>query len=135
LSALLLLLAAGCGGGKATNLAEVSGTVKFDGKPLPGVVVTFYPEVEKEQPALPRSRATTDASGRYTLTCVELDKPGAVVGKHRVVVSWPVRPGADRLKHPDPFPIPAVYTVASATPLEKDVAAGPNMIDLDLKNQ
>lgn len=128
-----LLTAAGCGK-PAGSLADVSGAVKFEGKPVAGVVVTFYPVVAPGEPRQVYSRGSTDASGKYTLT-TEDGKPGAIAGKHKVVVSWPVRPGHEVAKNPPPFAIPLRYTVVAETPLEKQVADGPNTIDIDLTKQ
>jgi hypothetical protein len=129
----LFFVTAGCGK-PSTGLAEVSGTVKFDGKPVSGVVVTFYPIVAPGEPRQAFSRATTDAVGKYTLMS-EDGKPGAVVGKHKVVVSWPVRSGHEVAKSPPPFAIPLRYTVVAETPIEKQVNAGPNSIDIDVNKQ
>jgi hypothetical protein len=132
-----LLAAAGCGG-PPLEFAEVRGKVTLNGAPLYGVVVTFYPDgVGKDSP--PYARGTTDDAGQYKLSTQE-GKPGAVVGKHRVVVNWPPRErtdaGADK---PPPRPagpsIPVKYTVASDTPLIFEVKAGSaQTIDLPLKN-
>jgi hypothetical protein len=132
--ALLLAGMAGCGKGPSSSLAEVSGTVTFDGKPVSGVVVTFYPMVEKGEPRLAFSRAISDAAGKFTLIA-EGDKPGAVVAKHKVVVNWPARSGHEVAAHPDPFVMPVPYTTVSETPLEREVKAGQNDIPIDLKRQ
>jgi hypothetical protein len=132
IAAVLLLTAAGCGNGDGLNYAEVGGTVKFGGKPLPGVVVEYYPVVAAGQPALPASRGQTDDSGRYQLTCVN-QKAGAVVGQHRVVVR---RPPQER--DPDAAPkqvgpvIPVAYTVAADTPLRVEVSPQKSVYNLDL---
>jgi hypothetical protein len=78
---------AGCGGPHRT--APVSGRVTLDNKPLPKATVEFVPEAGgggKEPP--PSSVGVTDADGRYTLTLASGGKDrGAVVGKHRVLIS------------------------------------------------
>jgi hypothetical protein len=129
-----LLAAAGCGG-QTREFAEVKGKVTLNGAPLSGVVVTFYPDSEgKDSP--PHARGTTDASGHYQLTTQD-SRPGAVIGKHRVVVNWPPRertddPAKAPPKPPGP-PIPLKYTVASDTPLLFEVkAGGAQTIDLPL---
>jgi hypothetical protein len=129
---LLLALVAGCS--KSGSSAEVTGTVRFDGKPLPGVVVTFYPVVPAGEPRLPFSRATTDAAGKFALIS-EDGKPGAVVGQHRVVVNWPVRSGHEMKANPDPGPpIPVPYTSVTETPLQNiEVKAGQNDIPIEVK--
>jgi hypothetical protein len=83
LAAVALLAAVGCGGGTAT----VGGVVTLDGKPLEGAVVTFSPTGGDPNGGVGGSSGRTDAEGRYTLRTVIDDKPGAAVGKHRVVIS------------------------------------------------
>src|SRR5262249_49842706 len=132
--ALIVILASGgCGGPKMAT--EVGGTVTMGGKPLEGVVVTFYP-VTDERDGLPVPKGTTDTAGHYTLTLPD-GKPGAVIGQNRVVVNWPPRersdtPGTQTKRPVQPF-IPVRYTVASETPLIYEVKAGAaQVIDLTL---
>ncbi len=79
---------AGCGGAPY-RVAPVSGRITLDGEPLANGVVTFQPIADPEQSlnAGPGSYGHTDAEGRYTLYLVEGDRPGAVVGPHRVRIS------------------------------------------------
>jgi hypothetical protein len=135
LAAAVLLALAGCGSDKFES-AEVDGKVTLGGKPLSGVKVAYYPVSEgREQP--PYATGMTDTSGTYTLT-LENGKTGALVGKNRVVVNWPLRErGSDRDKAPPPPPgppIPIQYTVATETPLIVEVKSGGRQtIDLPLK--
>jgi hypothetical protein len=78
-----VVAALGCG----RQFVPVSGKVTMDGEPLAGVLVSFQP-VAKEGTveAGPGSQATTDAKGEFTLTASTGEK-GAVVGKHRVIIS------------------------------------------------
>src|SRR5438128_12131871 len=80
---LFLLFAAGsalgCSGGPRP--AEVTGTVRLNGKPLANVMVEFNPDA----PTGVRSTGTTDEHGRYELVCDD-QQPGALVGPHRVVL-------------------------------------------------
>ena len=130
---LLILAAAGCSGPKMAP--EVSGTVTMGGQPLAGVIVTYYP-ITEDRDGLPFAKGTTDAAGHYILTLPD-GKPGATVGKSRVVVNWPPRERSDT---PDTQPkrlaqpfIPLRYTVASETPLIYEVKAGASqVIDLAL---
>jgi len=63
--------------------APVSGLVTYQGQPLAGAEVRFYP------PRAPRfAIATTDAEGRYTLSTFE-PGDGAVLGEHLVAVLKP----------------------------------------------
>lgn len=86
--ALLTCLGAlGCEAGTSDDVAPdygklvpVKGTVKVDGKPLAGVVVTFLP------PKWSASNGETDADGSYTLQTAY--KPGALSGEYKVSFSY-----------------------------------------------
>jgi hypothetical protein len=86
----LPLLLAGCGSG---NVAPVSGRVTIDGRPAVGVLVSFQPigSADNQDPG-PGSYGTTDEDGRYRLTQVVTNRPGAVVGPHRVSLRSPNGP-------------------------------------------
>ena len=128
--AVALLALAGCG--PTLTHAEVEGKVTLAGKPLSGVIVTFYPVSEGTR-QLPYSTGKTDDTGAYTLETVD-GGPGALVGKHRVVVNWPPRErGAQPVKRPPALRIPLEYTVAADTPLLVEVKPGGRQsIDLHL---
>jgi hypothetical protein len=133
----ILIVLAGCGGSHL-EFAEVQGQVTLNKKPLAGVMVRFYPISEgKEQ--LPYASGRTDAAGIYSLTH-QGNKPGALVGRNRAVVSWPSRDllgvGRDGPAPPPPGPpIPMQYTVADETPLTVEVKAGDRQaIDLSLED-
>src|SRR5688572_16910652 len=81
----LAMLAAGCG---KASVAPVSARVTLDGKPLAGVHVSFQPIAPpgKQEPGV-GSYALKDAEGKYTLLLVDNERPGAVVGKHRVEIT------------------------------------------------
>jgi hypothetical protein len=80
-----VLSAAGCG---QATVAPVSGKVTLDGQPLAGVHVSFQPIGSRtRQDPGGGSYAISDSSGGYTLRLVEGDRPGAVVGKHRVEIT------------------------------------------------
>jgi hypothetical protein len=108
--------------------------VTLAGQPLVGVEVTFYPEAPGTE-ALPFSRAVTGPDGKFQLSCKN-GQEGAVVGKHRVTVVWP-RPerNDDGPQKPPPSPpIPVRYSVASETPLVKEVSVeGSRSLDLAIE--
>lgn len=83
---IFLVAAIGCGGGDSVQLAPVSGKVTLDGSPLVNVTVFFQPEKSGEEKA-PDSFGRTDQDGRYTLEVVTDDRSGAVVGKHKVLIT------------------------------------------------
>jgi hypothetical protein len=83
---LALVLLVGCGP-KPPRVAQVSGRVTLDGKPLPKASVTFVPMASKEnQNPGPTAQGMTDSDGRYQVA-VDVSTPGAVVGKCRIYVT------------------------------------------------
>ena len=134
LAALVLLAGPGCGSRTTFTYALVSGKVTLGGYPLPGVKVVFHPDSENPT-ELPFATAVTDASGNYTLT-LRNGKPGALVGRNRVVLGWPSRPRpAEGAPPPPPNPvIPGQYMTYDLTPLIVDVLpGGPQTIDLPIQ--
>src|SRR5207245_7871287 len=87
-SLVLALLLAGCGGGRSYETVPVSGRVTLDGKPLANAMVTFAPMAGAgTKDAQPSSVDTTDENGHYSLVLNdEGHQPGAVVGKHKVII-------------------------------------------------
>jgi hypothetical protein len=63
-----------------TKLVPVKGTVKINGKGIPGVVVTFLP------PMWSASNGETKEDGTYTLQTA--GKPGALPGDYKVGISY-----------------------------------------------
>jgi hypothetical protein len=116
-----VLWLAGCGSGIRT--AEVTGLVTLDGKPLPGVIVQFEP-LDGDQTRLPPGTGMANAQGRY-IVLRPGGKSGAVVGRNTVRVLH--GEGAD------------LATVAgrsvAGTVTERQVVAGGNVIDIELRSQ
>jgi hypothetical protein len=146
LNCLVILLAAGCGADKAP-LAEVEGTLTWNGRALPGIIVEFIPDVDKGTTG-PRSLGVTDEKGCFVLKGDD-QTPGAVIGHHLVVIYESGRPPdagrqRDHHKSNDQAPrtndspsVPAnlispIYKAASSTPLKREVVAGKQSIDLKL---
>lgn len=140
--AAVLLGAAGCSTGP--TLAEVSGTLTQNGKPLGNVEVQFLPESGKM--GAQRSRAVTDERGHFTLVC-DNGKPGAVVGPHVVLLRdldsfgteyKPARQREDEMERNRNQPprkprFGPQYGDVTTTPLKKEVnAGGPQVIDLNM---
>jgi hypothetical protein len=78
LTVLVCVLAAGCGG---SNVVPVSGTLTYQGKPVPNAYIHFVPETGRP------SIGETDQNGKFTLTYDPQTK-GAERGKHRVFVQY-----------------------------------------------
>lgn len=113
--AVLLLAAAGCGG---RGFAEVTGTIRIDGKPLSGALVTFTPE----GPEAVRGVGSTNDEGRYRVVRPG-SKIGAMVGANRVSVT-----GGDAGRA-----LPAQYNTQST--LTCDVKPGSNVFDIEIKTK
>lgn len=140
LVALLLApaLAIGCGSkSKGPELASVSGTVKYRGKPLENALVVFLPDT----PGIPSASGSTDTNGYYELM-THAPGDGAIVGKYRVTITArgpdKVLPGESPTGLPggntepgDPL-IPQKYFVPDTSGLSGDVKSGKNTIDFDL---
>lgn len=137
--ALVLIGAAGCGS-KSTGpeLAQVSGTVKFQGKPLENALVVFFPA----EPGIPSATGTTDKNGVYRLM-TRAPGDGAVLGKHRVTVAargpdkvLPEGQSATGLPGGNTEPgdplIPQKYFLPGTSGLDREVTIGKNTIDFDL---
>ena len=77
---LVAVAAVGCGGG--LHMSEVEGTVNIGGKPVDKIRVEFWPDAQG-----PRSVGTTDGQGRFTLSTESDAKKGALVGKHKVILT------------------------------------------------
>ena len=81
----------GCGGKFST--APVSGTITLNGSPLSDATVTFTPAAVGAE--VPASTGRTDTSGKYTLSLISDDSPGALVGKHTVRIAKNVQIESD----------------------------------------
>jgi hypothetical protein len=116
-----LILISGCDRGTRPELGTVHGKVTLDGKPLKGAGVGFRPESGARE-----SMGATDAEGNYTLNYIR-EVQGAAIGLHIVRIST-ANPSAGK-----PELVPKQYNTAST--LRKEVAAGDNTIDFDLKSK
>jgi hypothetical protein len=112
------LLLAGC-----QRIADVSGTVRVDGKPAKGLIVVFDPGATDA----PRGVATTGGDGGYTVRRLGPGaKLGVPVGTYAVkVMADTDNPGAPR--------IPASY--ASGSTLSFEVKGSGNVFDIDISTK
>lgn len=130
LGAMGIVCMTGCGGAPAVN-ETVEGTLKANGVPLAIVRVNFVPQGDAPT-RLPGSTGMTDDKGFFRLAFDDL-KPGAVIGKHRVVVLQGRLDPDNPVKRARPNPpIPAEYMNASQTPLQVEVTADKNTYDLNV---
>jgi hypothetical protein len=127
----LLLLASGCG--SPFQIAQVEGTVKRNGKALPGVLVQFLPDPSRDTTG-PTAMGETDDTGRFRLRYIDnhraLTLDGAVVGWHLVTVADARQTPAPQGQPPRPSRVPDAYSNLATTPLRQEVHAGTQQIDL-----
>lgn len=124
-------LMSGCA--KGPNLADVSGTLKMNGKPLGNVMVEFIPDGLTG----PHSHGTTDEAGHYVLACDD-ERQGAMVGTNRVVLHDLAVYG-DKVTgrkwenvQSKPSRIANTYAFVNQTPIKKDVKEGVQVIDIEI---
>jgi hypothetical protein len=112
LCAAAVVVLTGCGGPSAA-VAPVSGRVTLDGQPLSFAIVTFQPEG--------KSSATggTDKNGNYELM-YKRGVMGSLIGASRVTILLNV----EQAHRPQLGP----------TDLQREVKAGPNVFNFDLKS-
>jgi len=144
---LFALVALGTAAGCTSRppVAEVEGVVKLAGKPLPHVRVQFMPDPEKGALG-PTSSGTTDEQGRFKLVCAD-QRPGAVVGWHRVVITdmrvrlprttrHGRRDDEERPPNPKqpilPSRVPDQYTTSGHTPLTVEIKPPKQEVTFDL---
>lgn len=125
---LIVSLCAGCGSSDIVPLADVTGTVLLDGKPLAGATVTYFPD--NGSPSI----SQTDAEGQYDLA-YSSTRSGAVAGvRHtiRITTGQPEQEDDDGKPIPPvPERLPPRYNVESQ--LIEDVRPGSNTIDFRLQ--
>lgn len=127
------MVTTGCSGtsDKLPSRVPVTGTVIYEGKPVPNATVTFYPE-GADNPGL----GTTDAEGKFSLTTYKKDD-GVVPGSQVVVVEVFVEGALPGMEHaPGTKPaIPLKYTRKESSPLRFEVQADkPNEFEIKLES-
>ena len=115
---MLIVTVCGCSGAKDSPLVPAEGIVTLDGKPLSGATVLFIP---LEGATLQSCTGRTDATGRFRLQTMDLQKEGALAGSYKVVVSKKVNPdGTDFVPKPDEDPMLAAYKELLPRPYHDD---------------
>jgi hypothetical protein len=128
----------GCGPKAAPMIEKVEGTLMRGQTPLVGVQVQFVPQVGPGVKA-PTSSAVTDDKGFFRLMRDDNGKPGAAIGKHKIVLtSGRIAGGEPTDKDSDTAPVllgdavPSQYSLVTQTPLEQEVKADKNVYELVL---
>ena len=112
------LLLTGC-----QRIADVSGTVRVDGKPAKGLIVVFDPGTNDA----PRGVATTGGDGGYTVRRLG---PGAKSGVPVGTYAVKVMSDADNPASPK---VPTSYSSGSA--LSFEVKGSGNVFDIDISTK
>lgn len=131
----LLGFAAGGGcGGTDVELGTVTGTFTIDGKPQEGIWINFMPDPSSNTPG-GMSTGVTDESGQFELTYDLIpDAKGAVVGKHRVVLSDFAAENFRGAGRPPRSRIAERYMLALKTPIIVEVQPGSQQIDIEMND-
>lgn len=128
---LLVLFFAGCGNRRGA--APVSGKVTVKGQPIADVGVNFEPVGSG---AGRGSFGRTDASGVYSLSFIDNEQSGAMIGRHQVTftdmqnIGGADEPDGGPSLKPRKSRLPAS---ALSQPQEFEVQSGSNQADFDLK--
>lgn len=137
-------LMAGCGNNGNVTVYPVSGTVKFNGKPMEGGgSIAFMPKGKQAGKA---AGGTINMDGTYSLSTYK-ENDGSMVGDFKVIITQET--SIEPMATPDgeaptakPKPevpadarIPAIYSDPQSSVLEAKVEAKANTIDFDLKPQ
>lgn len=102
------------------ELAQVTGLVTYDGRPLPRANVVFQPKGGVGTTSI----GFTNDQGRYELRFSRREK-GAIVGGHEVAINvWPTE------ENPKPIKVPSRYN--TATELSAEVSPGSNTCNFEL---
>lgn len=135
---LYLLLLSGCG---APPQYPVSGTVTFNGKPLSGCKVIFYPDVTEVNPEVHGfGFGVTDENGRYEIQHPQGPK-GIRAGRYKVAfICWvdsngkPVPFDAKPSEYPGGLKnlVGEKYEAPSSSPETATVPVGGKTIDFNL---
>jgi hypothetical protein len=128
LFAVVALLMGGCDR-SGLNLAPVSGVVTYNGAPVEKAGVIFMPE------SGPPAMGTTDAEGEFTLRTA--NRPGALVGNHRVSISKTETtatqiPGERLPRYGTKYHLPEKYASPSTSELTATVSDDDNSFRFEL---
>ncbi|MCA9017327.1 MAG: hypothetical protein KDA77_18540 [Planctomycetaceae bacterium] len=130
-----MLTACGCFGGSAEKIerAAVSGTITFDGKPLPEGSIQFVPDVDASgKPLRGKAVQAVISNGTYSLEAEQ----GPTVGSNKVLINASKKTGKFQESDGQKTEILKQYLPSkynSETTLKFDIKAGPNTADFTLE--
>ena len=123
-TALGFLFLVGCGGKDSGSQSEVTGSVMFEGKPLPGAEIQFVPQGSGGARV---HNVTTDEQGKYTLKSGPSDplEPGDYVVLVRKIATGgndPSKPGGGMGAVTNE--VPAAYADRAKSPFKVELKSG-----------
>ena len=128
--AFALVCSVGCSRGP--ELSQASGTVSYEGKPVPSGSITFYPS--KGRPA----SGIIQADGTFTLSSYKRGD-GLPIGKYKVCVTAykqidaPANLDEIKVAKPAEHLVPKVYSSPLSSPIELEVTeSGENHFKIEL---
>ena len=136
----LLIPATGCG---SSDTAEVSGVVRYQGKPVRSGTVMAFDTAGSPHPTDIRPDGTYALSG-IPVGAVQLSvqspdptrgvlPPMFALKRKEIQLTPTVSPPRPPVKRNGWFPLPAVYSTPASSGLTTTLKPGPNSFDIDLK--
>jgi hypothetical protein len=137
----VLFAFAGCGKGDYPDMARVTGTVTYKGKPVPNMMVNFMPTEGRP------SWGKTDASGKFEMI-YDSDYKGVKMGHHKVYFTPPANTTIDGgrsdaskkaiaqaagLTSEEMADLRTKYGLETTTKLEVDIKTDPEDLKLNLE--
>ncbi|HEV7281673.1 MAG TPA: hypothetical protein VGN57_15835 [Pirellulaceae bacterium] len=121
--ALTLVSLAGCGGASYDGppRAEVFGAVTWNGEPVDGGTINFFPATSGG-----RTAGATIEQGKYRLE----EAMGPEMGEYNVMINWGVKKNPDNLDDPLIEQIPPEYN--KATTLKATISESPQEVSFAL---
>ena len=126
---IVLLVCLGCSSSDGLNRAPLTGRVTLAGKPLDHGMVALLPIGDTKGP---QGAGAIQEDGTYTIETA--NKPGAVIGKHKVIVQCReiLPPEAVRSMKIGRSLVPAKYSNYDDTPLTVEVPQGGTVFDIEM---
>lgn len=121
--ALAMASLAGCGKGSydGPSRAEVFGTVTWNGEPVQGGTINFFPATQGA-----RTAGATITDGKYRIE----EAMGPEMGEHNVMINWGIKKNPDNLDDPLIEQIPPEYNRDSK--LKATISKSPQEINFAL---
>ena len=126
------LFLTGCGSREAgTPVVQVKGQVNFEGRPIPGAIVTLHPTASSSSSGANGSSfvvtpfGVVSEDGTFQLTTRQ-PADGAPEGEYYVTISWPTKGSDSDATYEQ---LPPKYQVAQSSGLKVKVTAGQRELD------